>query len=150
MSRIQIKVPDNAHQCQYRVLYGDTDSGGVVYYANYLRYFERGRTELMRDTGCTYRSLEEQGLIMPVVESYVRYKASALYDDLLTVRTAMVELQRYSCRFHYAITRESDDKLLVKGFTVHAVVNRDGRLTPFPEVVHTLLRTTCLCPLITE
>lgn len=150
MTRMQITVPDNAHTCQCRVLYGDTDSGGVVYYANYLRYFEHGRTELMRDTGCTYRSLEDQGLIMPVAESYIRYKASARYDDLLTVRTAMVELHKVSCRFHYAITRDSDDKLLVKGFTVHAVVNRDGRLTPFPEAVHSLLRNTCLSPLLPE
>jgi len=138
---IQIAVPDNAHTCQCRVLYGDTDSGGVVYYANYLRYFERGRTELMRDAGITYRALEEQGLIMPVVESYVRYKASARYDDLLTICSAMVELHTFSCRFHYAITRASDDKLLVKGFTVHAVVNRDGKLTRFPDTVQTLLST---------
>ncbi|MBA3014670.1 MAG: acyl-CoA thioesterase [Proteobacteria bacterium] len=146
MTQIQIPLPDQAHICHYRVLYGDTDSGGVVYYANYLRFFELSRTELMRDAGCTYRSLEEQGMILPVVESYVRYKASARYDDMLTIRTAMIELRKFSCRFNYAITREADDKLLVKGFTVHAVVNREGSLTQFSPPVYSLLTATCLCP----
>lgn len=136
----KIEIPDTAHQCQWRVLYGDTDSGGVVYYANYLRYFEHGRTELMRDRCCTYRDLESQGFIMPVVESYLRYKASAAYDDLLCIRTALVELKAVSCKFNYTISRESDQKLLVKGFTVHAVVNRAGRLVKFPEEVREKLQ----------
>ncbi|MDA8417500.1 MAG: thioesterase family protein [Desulfobacteraceae bacterium] len=131
--------PDTAHRCQCRVLYGDTDSGGVVYYANYLRYFEQGRTELMRAAGYSYRELEAQGLIMPVVESYVRYKAAARYDDLLTIRTALTELKTHSCRFDYEIIREPDQLLLVKGFTVNAVVNREGRLSKFPGPVFSLL-----------
>ena len=143
MAKTKIRLPDNAHQCQCRVLYGDTDAGGVVYYANYLRYFEQGRTELMRETGCTYRELEGQGFILPVVESYIRYKASAVYDDLLTVRTALVDLQQVSCRFHYAISRDSDQRLLVKGFTVNAVVNRAGRLVKFPHAVLELLNKIC-------
>jgi acyl-CoA thioester hydrolase len=148
VAKIQIKVPEGAHCCRHRVLYGDTDSGGVVYYANYLRYFEHGRTELMRELGCTYRDLEGQGFILPVVESYSRYQASALYDDLLTIRTALVDLQKFSCRFHYAIHREADNLLLAKGFTVHAVVNRAGRLVKFPIEVHELLHKICLVDLI--
>lgn len=136
----KIEIPKTAHHCQWRVLYGDTDSGGVVYYANYLRYFEHGRTELMRERCCTYRDLEDQGFIMPVVESYLRYKASAAYDDLLTISTALVELKSVSCRFNYTISRESDKKLLVKGFTVHAVVNRAGRLVKFPENIYERLQ----------
>ena len=136
----RIELPDTAHQCQHRVLYGDTDSGGVVYYANYLRYFEYGRTELMRECCCTYRDLEVQGFILPVVESYLRYKAPATYDDLLTIRTALVELKSVSCRFNYTIFREHEQKLLVKGFTVHAVVNRSGRLVKFPAGVYEKLQ----------
>jgi len=132
----EIALTEGAHQCQWRVLYGDTDAGGVVYYANYLRYFEHGRTELMRERCCTYRALEEQGCILPVVESYLRYKASAVYDDLLTIRTELVEFKAVSCRFHYMIFREPEKKLLVKGFTVHAVVNRSGRLVKFPDAVY--------------
>jgi len=111
----------------------------VVYYANYLRYFEHGRTELMRERCCTYRDLESQGFIMPVVESYLRYKASAAYDDLLIIQTALVDLKSVSCRFNYTVRREADQKLLVKGFTVHAVVNRSGRLVKFPDEVHAKL-----------
>jgi acyl-CoA thioester hydrolase len=131
-----IELTNNAHQCQSRVLYGDTDAGGVVYYANYLRYFEHGRTELMRERCCSYRDLECQGLILPVVESYIRYKASAAYDDLITIHTELVELKPVSCRFNYLIFREPEQKLLVKGFTVHAVVNRAGRLVKFPADVY--------------
>lgn len=148
MALTQIKLPEDAHCCPWRVLYGDTDSGGVVYYANYLRYFEHGRTELMRDLGCTYRDLEGEGFILPVVESYCRYKAPALYDDLLTIRTALVDLQRVSCRFNYAITRDADQRLLVKGFTVHAVVNRAGRLVKFPNEVYGILNKICQADLI--
>ena len=148
MALTQIKLPEEAHRCQCRVLYGDTDAGGVVYYANYLRYFEQGRTELMRELCCTYRDLEGEGLILPVVESYSRYKAPALYDDLLTIRTALVDSQRVSCRFHYAITRESDQRLLVKGFTIHAVVNRAGRLVKFPNEVYEILNKICRADLI--
>jgi acyl-CoA thioester hydrolase len=148
VAKIQIKVPQGAHRCQHRVLYGDTDSGGVVYYANYLRYFEQGRTELMREQGCTYRDLEGQGFVLPVVESYCRYQASAVYDDLVTIRTALVDLQQVSCRFHYSLHREADDLLLAKGFTVHAVVNRAGRLVKFPKAVHELLHKICGADLI--
>ena len=148
MKKGSIELPDTAHQCQCRVLYGDTDSGGVVYYANYLRYFEHGRTELMRECCCTYRDLEAQGFILPVVESYLRYKASAAYDDLLTIRTAMVELKSVSCRFNYTIFREPEYKLLVKGFTVHAVINRSGRLVKFPEGVYDKLQKVATPDLI--
>jgi len=140
MKEGRIELPGTAHQCQCRVLYGDTDSGGVVYYANYLRYCEHGRTELMRERCCTYRDLESQGFILPVVESYLRYKAPAAYDDLLTIRSALVELKSVSCRFNYSIFRESEQKLLVKGFTVHAVVDRSGRLVKFPEGVYERLQ----------
>jgi acyl-CoA thioester hydrolase len=125
------------HRITTRVLYGDTDAGGVVYNANYLRYFEIGRTELMREWVCSYRDIEKLGLILPVTECYTRFKAPAFYDDLLTIETSLTELKSISCRFCYKITRQEEGqprpKLLVKGFTVHASVNRDGRLTSLPD-----------------
>jgi acyl-CoA thioester hydrolase len=125
------------HRITCRVLYGDTDAGGVVYNANYLRYFEIGRTELMREWVCSYRDIEKMGLILPVTECYTRFKAPAFYDDLLTIETSLTELKKISCRFCYRITREeagqSKQKLLVKGYTVHASINREGRLTNLPE-----------------
>ena len=135
-------MPDPVHTTSCRVLYGDTDAAGVVYYANYLRYFEKGRTEYMRDLVLTtYREIESQGLLLPVIECYSRYKAPAAYDDLLTIETSLAELKNVSCRFNYRIYRKNDDEsrtLLAKGYTVHASVNREGRLTRLP--VHLLER----------
>ena len=132
MAAENIPMPEPIHRYKCRVLYGDTDSGGVVYYANYLRYFEAGRTEFMRDLVSSYKELEDMGYILPVVECYARYKASAFYDDLLVVETSLVEVKKVSCRFHYRITREGEDKLLLTGYTVNAVTNRDGKLTKLP------------------
>jgi acyl-CoA thioester hydrolase len=132
---MNLSMPEPVHQTTYRVLYGDTDAAGVVYYANYLRFFERGRTEYMREMVLTYRDIENQGLILPVIESYSRYKAPAAYDDLLIIETSLVELKNVSCRFNYRIYRNDNDNsktLLAKGYTVHASVNRNGKLTRFP------------------
>jgi len=116
----------------YRVIYGDTDTGGVMYYGNYLRLFEIGRTELLRAHGLTYREIEErEGLILPVVEVHVRYKAPARYDDLLTLETKLSELKLHRVRFNYIVRREG--RLLAEGYTVHVPVTREGRLTRFPE-----------------
>jgi len=68
-----------------------------------------------------------------VVECHSRYKASARYDDLLIVETSVCEVRKMSCRFNHRITRAGDGRLLVKGYTLHACVNRSGKLTPFPE-----------------
>ena len=136
-----MREPINRATC--RVLYGDTDAAGVVYYANYLRYFEMGRTEFMRDLAVTYRQIEEQGLILPVIECYSRYKASAAYDDLLLIDTSLVELKKVSCRFNYRIYRQDDGDsttLLVKGYTVHASVDKNGKLTKFPEEIVSALQ----------
>lgn len=123
----------------YRVLYGDTDAGGVVYYANFLRYFEKGRTELMREWVCSYREIETIGLIMPVTECFARYKAPAFYDDLLKIETEVSNLRKYTCQFNYRIIREDETRkkptLLVKGYTIHAAVNQEGKLTKVPEEI---------------
>ena len=129
-------MPEPVHTSSCRVLYGDTDAAGVVYYANYLRFFEKGRTEYMRDLALTYREIESQGLLLPVIECYSRYKAPAAYDDLLVIETSLAELKNVSCRFNYRIYRNACNKsriLLAKGYTVHASVNRDGKLTKLPE-----------------
>ena len=121
------------HRSECRVIYGDTDTGGVVYYGNYLRFFESGRTEILRANGTSYRELEEKGYILPVVECHTRYKASARYDDLLIIETSIHEVKKISCRFNHRIIRADDQKLLVKGYTVNACVDRQGKLTRFPD-----------------
>ncbi len=130
-------MQDNIFRTTTRVLYGDTDAGGVVYNANYLRYFEIGRTELMRAWVSSYRDIEALGLVLPVTECWSRYKAPAFYDDLLNIETSIAEISNIKCRFNYRILREEPQlerpKLLVKGYTIHAAVTRDGKLARLPE-----------------
>jgi len=114
-----------------RVIYGDTDQAGIVYYANYLRYFEAGRTEFIRAKGLRYRDFEERyGLLLPVAEAKATYRAPARYDDLLTVETTLVEARRASARFEYRIVR--DGEVVATGHTVHACVGADGRVRRLP------------------
>ncbi len=138
MSKPAVGLIEPVFTTTYRVIYGDTDAAGVVYNANYLRYFEIGRTEMMRAWAMPYSAIEALGCILPVTESYLRFKAPAAYDDLITIATSLVEVSKVTCRFHYAISRQGEtdrSTVLVKGFTVHACVNRQGKLTPFPPVV---------------
>ncbi|MBC8209141.1 MAG: acyl-CoA thioesterase [Desulfobulbaceae bacterium] len=133
------------HRCQTRVLYGDTDAAAVVYNANYLRYFEQGRTELMRELVCSYQEIEALGLVMPVTECHIRFKAPARYDDLLTIETRLLELKKVSCTFSYRILRydagQDRPKLLARGTTTHAAVTRDGKLCKLPEEIRTKMAT---------
>ncbi len=129
-------MPAPAHRTPYRVIYGDTDAAAVVYNANYLRFFEIGRTELMREKVCSYREIEALGLLLPVTECFVRYKAFACYDDLLQIETRLVWLKKVSCKFSYRLLREDPEggkeKLIAKGYTIHAAVSREGKLSPLP------------------
>ena len=129
-------------ECDVRVSYADTDKLGVVYYANYLKYFEAGRTELLRGLGVRYRDLElRRKLSLPVVEARVEYKAPARYDDLLTVRTRVAAVGRASIGFEYDVVDKSlDGKLLARGSSRHAVVNDLWRSVRLPEDLRVLLR----------
>ena len=138
-----------------RVLYGDTDAGGVVYNANYLRYFEIGRTELMREWICSYSEIERLGFVLPVTESWSRYKAPALYDDLLTIDTTIAELSRFKCKFNYRVYKQQSEdskrKLLVKGYTVHAAVTKEGKLTRLPkEILEKIAQYATIAEKVTE
>jgi len=123
---------------EIRVIYGDTDRMGVVYYANYLRYFEAGRNEFIRAKGLRYRDFEKtHGLLLPVVEASIAYRSPARYDDLVAVETSLVEMGRASARFQYRIVR--DGELLVTGHTLHACVDLEGRVRRLPaELVDVL------------
>ncbi len=115
-----------------RVIYGDTDQMGIVYYANYLRYFEAGRNEFIRAKGLRYRDFEAQyRLMLPVVEAQVTYRAPARYDDLIAVETALCDVKRASARFEYRIVRGGD--LVATGHTVHACVDLEGRVQRMPR-----------------
>jgi acyl-CoA thioester hydrolase len=122
------------HETLLRVRYSETDKMGIVYYANYLIWFEIGRTEFCRARGFSYRDMEEnEDAFLVVAESYCRYKAPAYYDDELLVRTHVTELRRRSLRFGYEIVRVSDDQIIAEGETGHVVTDATGRVRSFPE-----------------
>ncbi len=112
----------------YRVIYGDTDQMGVVYYANYLRWFEKGRGELLRASGIPYATIERRGMHFPVAEVSCRYFRPAHYDDLIVIETRIASVSRASLTFTYRIMREAEGALLASGSTKHACVDGQGRI----------------------
>lgn len=106
---------------------------GIVYYAQYLIFFERARSEFIRARGMSYALVEKRGLILPVREVQCRYKAPAHYDDLILIHAAISEWGRASIRFIYEIWNEDKTTLLTVGSTQHAVVNPQSRPIPVPD-----------------
>ena len=123
------------HRTQVRVTYAETDAMGIVYYANYLRWLEVGRTELMRSLGIAYKEMEDRGAFLPVSEVFCKYHASARYDDILIIETAVDFLRRASIQFSYRILRKSDGTLLITGSTLHAFVDREGKIVKVPPAL---------------
>ncbi len=121
-----------------RVIYGDTDQMGVVYYANYFRFFEFSRGEFLRERALNYLDLERDGLGLPVVAAHCDYKRSAKYDDLLTIRVTLSELRRASLRFDYEVLR--GEELLATGHTVHACVTKEGKPAGLPQSLLKVLK----------
>ena len=126
-------------QARVRVIYGDTDQMGVVYYANYLSYFELARSEFLRAHGRSYREMEAEGLSLPVVEATCRYVAPARYEDLLAVGIEVPAVTRVTLTFRYQVTREGESAVLCTGSTVHACLGRGGRPARLPDWVAALV-----------
>lgn len=123
-----------------RVLFADTDAMGIVYYANYLRWFEIGRVELLRRMGMAYRELTERGIHLPVTGVQVRYLSPARYDDALEIRAEVRDLRRASVAFGYRIHRADDGAELAEGSTTHAFTDGSGRVIRIPpEMRHRFL-----------
>jgi acyl-CoA thioester hydrolase len=116
-----------------RVRYAETDRMGVVYYANYFVWFEVGRADLMRTLGRTYRELEEEGIVLPVIEAHCEYKQSARYDDEIEIRTTGGMVSRARVKFNYEIARRADQAVVAAGHTIHAAVDPRGKLCRLPE-----------------
>ncbi|MBM4319646.1 MAG: acyl-CoA thioesterase [Deltaproteobacteria bacterium] len=115
------------HRVFSRVLYADTDRSGVVYHANYLRYFELGRASLMRDVGYPYATVERNGHVYPIVDLGITFAWPLHYDDGLWVHTRPAELHKVRVTFDYLISAAADGKTICKGFTRHCALNRNGR-----------------------
>jgi acyl-CoA thioester hydrolase len=123
-----------------RVRYAETDQMGVVYYANYLVWFEIGRTDYCRQHGFAYREMEEQdGCYIIVAEARCRYKAPARYDDEILVRTCLRAVRKRVLVFGYEVYRQVNDELLAEGETVHVITDRDGRPRSLPDKYRELL-----------
>ena len=122
-----------------RVRYAETDKMGVVYYANYLVWFEVGRTDLLRESGWDYREMEKEGYALPVIEAHCTYREPARYDDVLDVRTTGILLSPVRVQFTYEIVRASDAAMLATGTTIHATLDRAGRPCKLPERVRAWL-----------
>jgi len=121
-----------------RVRYAETDKMGVVYYANYLIWFEVGRTDWLRETGWTYREMEADGIQLPVIEAHCEYRQGARYDDDIEIRTRAKKLSPVRLQFDYEAIRRVDGALLATGHTVHATIDRDGRPVRMPDRVKDL------------
>lgn len=126
-------MPDY-HEVNIRVRYAETDQMGVVYHSNYLIWFEVGRVELMRSLGFDYKRMElDDDTYIVVADVHCRYHHPARYDEVLTLRTRILEAKTRTLKFGYELFREADRKLLATGHTIHVACGRAGQVKQFPE-----------------
>lgn len=122
------------HDVTVRVRYAETDQMGVVYHSNFLIWFEVGRVEIMRSLGFDYKRMEaEDDCYLVVADAHCRYHHPARYDELITVRTRILEAKNRMLKFGYEVFRQADQKLLATGDTTHISCHRDGRVMHLPE-----------------
>ena len=131
-----------SHRTTYRVIYGDTDRMGVVYYANYLRWFEIGRNGLLRSVGLPYVEIEKQGIMLPVSEAHCKYLSSVFYDDEIIIETCLDPTVRSGLKIDYIIYRKEDMRIAAKGYTKHACVGKDGKVIRPPAFITKALGST--------
>jgi acyl-CoA thioester hydrolase len=117
---------------EYRVIYADVDPMGVVYYANYLKMLEIGRTEFFRQLDLPYSRVEKHGVLIPVSEMQCKFLKPARYDDVIVIETAIRKLTRASITFEYRLYRKSNGEDLLTGMTKHAFMGFDGKIMRVP------------------
>ena len=132
---------DNFYTTKIRVIYGDTDMMGVAYHANYLRWFEVGRTDLFRSLGMSYKEIEERGYMLPVSEAYCKFITPARYDDVLLIEASIDCQVKGGMKCDYRIYREDGRKLLARGYTRHAYIDRNGKVVRPPAFIRGLIET---------
>lgn len=136
------------HEIELQVRYAETDQMGIVHHANYLVWFELGRTNICKAKGFSYREMEEQeDALMVVAEIYCRYKSPAFYDDILIVRTKVEEVRSRTVRFIYEIFRPSDNTVLVEGESMHIFTDKQKRVRTLPNKYRELLEKAIEEPL---
>ena len=128
-----------SHRTTYRAIYGDTDNMGQVYYGNYFRWFEIGRSEMFRALGLPYKTVEENGIFLPVSETHCKYATPAKYDDIIVIETALDTSVRGAIKFDYTIFAEDGETLIARGYTKHACVNTDGKVVRPPKFMKEII-----------
>lgn len=123
------------HTVQVRVRYSETDQMGVVYHGNYIPYFEIGRVEWLRNQGISYKSMEENGIALPIVNININYKKPARYDDLLTITTAFKKQETVKIEFACKIENENGELLTTADFVLVFVDTKTGRPTLPPQYI---------------
>lgn len=126
-----------SHRYTYQVIFGDTDQMGVVYYGNYMRFFEGARASYWRSLGRNYKDLEAAQIALPVVEAHCNYKRPAYYEDVIDVDVRVGEVRAASLRFEYTVFRGAE--ILAEGYTRHAVIGPSGRPRALPEDMRAML-----------
>lgn len=130
------------HNLPVRIYYEDTDHGGVVYYANYLKYMERGRTEFLRAAGIELDDIEQNdGVLFAVTEAHTFYHAPARFNDLLDVETTLTEARGARIAFYHLIRRAADHTLLVESDIRLACMDRSGKVRRIPVALRPLLQS---------
>jgi len=127
------------NRTQIRVIYADTDAMGIVYHTNYIKWFEVGRTELFRAMGIVYAEWSAAGISLPLTKAYCHYLQPARYDDLITVETEIEYVRRASIKFRNTVRNESGTAILAAGYTIHACLDREGRIVRLPERMLSLI-----------
>lgn len=128
-------MKEHINETQIRVRYGETDQMAYVYYGNYAQYFEVARVEWMRKLGISYKELEEQGIMLPVLKLEVNYHKPGKYDDLLTIKTIVRKKPSVRIEFHFEIYNEQKD-LITTGFTSLVFIDmKRNRPTKAPQAI---------------
>jgi acyl-CoA thioester hydrolase len=128
------------HEVKIRVRYSETDQMGVVYHGNYVPYFEIGRVEWLRDKGISYKSLEENGIALPIVSMHLNYKKSARYDDLLTIITKFKKHSSVKVEFDCEIYNEKEELLTTAHFILVFLDLKTGKPMLPPDYILEVLK----------
>ena len=118
-----------------RVIYADTDALGIVYHTNYIKWFEIGRGELLRELGIPYSQIENMGYYLPLTEVNCHYLYPARYDQIVLIETQIIFVKRASIKFRFIIWDEKQEKTLVEGESVHACINKQGKIVRIPREI---------------
>ena len=118
-----------------RVIYADTDAMGIVYHTNYIKWFEIGRNEVMRQAGLLYSDIENLGYYLPLTTVHCHFLWPARYDQVLVIETQVDYIKRATVKFNCNIWDENQEKILAEGYTIHACTNMEGKVRRIPQII---------------